>query len=434
MIRVLPVFVAFCLLNVGLALGKAPPRKVDERRAAQVGIRVIQGRHLRLYTDLPPSDAVDGLGAVFDAAVPLWADYFDIPMGKVAGWQMQAFLMGDRAKFSALGLLPETNSKFVNGYCQDGELWVVEQTSDYYRRHLLLHEGTHGFMYAFLGQAAPGWYMEGMAELLGTHRWHEGRLTLRYFPASRAETPMWGRIKLIRESEPLPMGGVLSFRKGRALTTDQYAWCWALCKFLDSHPRHQVKFRESWSLVTQRDYSLKEFNRDFKRLFAAHWSDLELEWQAFVAALDYGYDTKRMTVEHSPKLRNPQGDTIELSAERGWQSTGWRLRARRRYELTARGRYQIAHDTEPWPCEPDGVTIEYHNGQALGKLLGVLRPLGSRSKIDFANPIPLGSQAVIEPDAESILYLRVNESAASLSDNKGKLRVTLKESGTSASN
>ncbi len=430
MIRLLLIFVAVCLLCVDTTFGQVSQRKVDERRAAQVGIRKIAGRHLRLYTDLPPSDAVDGLGAVFDAAVPLWADYFGIPREQVGTWQMQAFLMEDRAKFAALGLLPETNRKFANGYCQDAELWIAEPSSDYYRRHLLLHEGTHGFMYAFLGQAAPGWYMEGMAELLGTHRWEDGQLVLRYFPNNREETPLWGRIKLIRESKPLPMDGVIELRQGRALTTEQYAWCWALCKFFDSHPRHQEKFRKAWEFLAESDYSQKEFNRNFKRLFAQHWHELKMEWQAFIAALDYGYDVERMMVEHGPSIREPLGDTIEISATQGWQSTGWQLQAGRRYHLSASGRYQVAHDSEPWPCEPDGVTIRYHNGQPLGKLIGVLRPLGVRPTIDFANPLDLGRQATIEPARVSVLYLRVNESAANLSDNKGTLRVTLTESNS----
>ena len=231
MSRIAFLFLVLSHLNA-LAAHAQQFRQVDERRAAQVGIRRVDGRHLRLYTDLPQRDAIDGLGNVFDAAVPQWAEYFGIPVARVANWRVQAFLIEDRAKFAALGLLPEANRNFAHGYCQGGELWLIEQASDYYRRHLLLHEGTHAFMYAFLGDKAQGWYMEGMAELLGTHHWHKGELSLRHFPASREQSPLWGRIKLIREAKPLSLNSVVSFRTGRALSTDQYAWCWALCKFL----------------------------------------------------------------------------------------------------------------------------------------------------------------------------------------------------------
>ena len=55
-------------------------------------------------------------------------------------------------------------------------------------------------MYTLLGAVGPGWYMEGMAELLGTHRWQEGQLQLRVIPDHRQEVPMWGRIKLVRDA------------------------------------------------------------------------------------------------------------------------------------------------------------------------------------------------------------------------------------------
>ena len=176
-----------------------PPREVDARRAAAAGIRELTGQHVRLFTDLPSSPAVDELPAVFDAAIPLWAKYFDLDESSIHG-KFLGFLISDREKFAALGLLPEENRDFVNGYARNYEFWLVEQPSDYYRRHLLLHEGTHAFMQTQLGGAGPGWYMEGMAELLGTHRWQDGKLTVGVMPASKEATPMWGRIKIIRDA------------------------------------------------------------------------------------------------------------------------------------------------------------------------------------------------------------------------------------------
>lgn len=410
-------------------------RRVDERRAARVGIRRIDGRHLRLYTDLPHSDAVDGLGNVFDAAVDQWTEYFGIAPERTARWKMQGFLMEDRAKFAALGLLPETNADFVNGYCQGSELWLAEQSSDYYRRHLLLHEGTHGFMYAFLGERGPGWYMEGMAELLGTHRWQNGQLALRQFPADRDDVPMWGRIKLVRESQAMPLWAVLALGEGRALSTDQYAWCWALCKFLDSHPQFSDKFRG-----LSKHLDGERFDKQFLTTYHRQWADLAFEWQAFVAALDYGYDTQKMTVMHRESSPVDADAEITVATDRGWQSTGWRLRAGKTYSITSSGRYQIAREEtagndnpensipgngEPWPCEPGGVTLEYHDGQPLGMLLGLLRPVDDSSKSGFPEPFAVGLRASITPPVDAILYLRVNDWPARLSDNEGTLQASI---------
>ena len=414
------------------------PRKVDERRAAQVGVRKIVGRHLRLYTDLPPSDAVDGLAVIFDAAVPLWAEYFRVDVGQLRNWRMQGYLMQDRAKFGALGLLPKEKPEFTNGYSNGSELWLMEQPSDYFRRHLLLHEGTHGFMAIFLGDTGQlgdtgaGWYMEGMAELFGTHQYLEkrgqdGRLDVRVMPSRREDVPMWGRIKLIRdanrEHRPLDLPAVMALEKRRTFSTNEYAWCWALCQFLDSHPRWQSKFRKLSLQVDEQG-----FNQRFRRNFGGEWGELLTEWRAFVATLDYGYDSRRMAMQHLPPSRVTDERRVTISTDRGWQSTGWLLKSGEEYQVRAKGRYQIAKDGDnvddgAWPCEPGGVTIEYHEGRPLGMLLGAWRSTAGNR---FSEPIAIGLATTLKPAEDVVLYLRVNDSPARLSDNRGTLSASLR--------
>lgn len=415
------------LTAVAVAAEPGAPRQVDERRAARVGLRKIVGQHLRLYTDLPPSDAVDSLPVVFDAAVPLWAKYFGVDYAGLRNWRMQGYLIQDRAKFAALDLLPKENREFTNGFSIGQELWLVEQPSDYFRRHLLLHEGTHGFMYSQLGDTGPGWYMEGMAELLGTHRWQDGQLSLRVMPASRREVPMWGRIRLVRdayrEGKQLELAAVMGLDKRRALSTDEYAWCWALCEFLDSHPRWQEKFRGLSEKVDE-----PRFNKRFRYLFRKEWPELLTEWRAFVATLDYAYDAQRMAMEHRASEPVQNEASVTIAADRGWQSTGWELAAGEEYQVVAKGRYQIAQDpiakgAAPWPCEPGGVTIEYHEGRPLGMLIGAWR---SEADGQFSKPLAIGLQAKLKPAEDAVLYLRVNDSAAQLSDNRGSLDASIR--------
>ncbi len=413
---------------VSAAVEFAAPRQVDERRAAQVGLRKIVGRHLWLYTDLRPSDAVDSLPVVFDAAVPLWAEYFQVDMMQLRNWRMQGFLIQDRAKFAAIGLLPKENPEFTTGFSIGNELWLVEQPSDYFRRHLLLHEGTHGFMAKYSrdtgqsGDTGPGWYKEGMAELMGTHRWHDGKLRLRVMPASRAAVPMWGRIKLVREAYragvSLDLPAIMNFNKRRAFSTNEYAWCWAFCQFLDSHPRWQAKFHQLPKHVGE-----QRFNKRFRHDMREEWPELLIEWRAFVAALDYGYDNERMAMQHRSISPVTEKATTTIAADRGWQSTGWQLQAGQEYQVTAKGRYQIAHDGAPWPCEPGGVTLKYHEGYPLGLLLGAWR---STANHGFSEPIAIGLAARLKPSDDVVLYLRVNDSPAQLSDNRGTLSVSIR--------
>ncbi|MCH2113620.1 MAG: hypothetical protein MK171_01725 [Pirellulales bacterium] len=393
---------------------------IDQRRAEQAGLRRLESDHLTLYTDLPASAAIDELPVVFDAAVAQWAKYFNIAPQRTRAWRMRAFLINDRAKFAALGLLPRERPDFKNGFATEKELWIVEQPSDYYRRHLLLHEGTHGFMHAMLGGAGPGWYSEGMAELFATHTWQAQRLHLRQMPADRQVVPMWGRIKIVREAHDkgtgLPLLAVLQLDQGRRFSTGEYAWCWALCTFLDSHLDWQATFRQLPQWVTDRD-----FNGRFRELFRAQWPELLVEWQAFIAELDYGYEARRMAMQHRSPVLLQSAAQVTVAADRGWQSTGWMLQAGREYKFSASGRYMIAHDTAPWFCEPEGVTLRYHAGQPLGKLLGVLRS----EDAGLSPTLALGLGAVLKPKRPAVLYLRVNDSPARLSDNRGELTASI---------
>ncbi|MEX2092449.1 MAG: hypothetical protein WD971_07215, partial [Pirellulales bacterium] len=221
------------------AAAQTTPANIDDSRSAAAGIRKLESRHLVLYTDVAAGAAVDSLPAVFDQAVPLWAAYFGVDPAETAEWRARAFLIHDRKKFAALGLMPEGH-ELVNGYSVGPDIWLLDQPTDYYRRHLLLHEGTHAFMTKFLGGCGPGWYGEGMAELLGTHRLDPktGELTLNIMPRDRSEVPMLGRIKLVRdavaENHALDLPAVMEFNNRQQLGNNAYAWSWATAKFLDS--------------------------------------------------------------------------------------------------------------------------------------------------------------------------------------------------------
>ena len=159
-----PVHVALSLLislAIGGLAGSGPAHaddfqlpEIDQQRIATAGIRKIVGKHVTLFTDLPAGE-VDELPKVFDAAVPLWCEYFGIKLGDVAAWKTAGFVMRDKERFVGTGLYLDSLPPFPNGYSTGAQLWIYDQPSAYYRRHLLLHEGTHLFMYRWLGGAGP---------------------------------------------------------------------------------------------------------------------------------------------------------------------------------------------------------------------------------------------------------------------------------------
>jgi hypothetical protein len=420
-------------------MAQAANAPIDEARLSAAGVRRLSSEHLELFTDLASRPEIDSLPALFDAAVPQWAAYFRMGPGKIRGWRVRAFLIGDREKFAAMGLLP-ADRELVHGYANSSQLWVLDQTTDYYRRHLLLHEGTHAFMAKFLGGCGPGWYSEGMAELLGTHRVGVGsrkqgagsseRLDLNIMPRDRREVPMLGRIKLVRDAvaagDALSIEAIMAIDGRRQQDPQAYSWCWALAKFLDSHPRYRDRFRKLPKYVSD-----PEFNRRVRRVFAKDWPQLAAEWQAYLTALDHGYDFERMTIEFERGTPLDRRREISIQPDRGWQSTGVWLDAGKTYRVSARGRYQISMAKgAAWPCEPGGVTIEYVDGHPLGMLLGAVvaddaaaRP----AEAGLAEPVTIGLGAEITPRASGTLYLRVNDSAANLGDNRGALTIEVED-------
>ena len=400
-------------------------------------IRKLVGQRITLYTDME-GEEIDRLPTVFDQAFPQWCKYFHVDERLHPDWRLTGFLMKDRSRFAAAGFMPNDLPPFPHGFSRGDQFWLFDQPSDFYRRELFLHEGTHGFMNTLLGSCGPPWYMEGTAEYFGTHRLHNGRLTLGYMPRSRDEAPEWGRVKIIQDAvavgRAMRLDDVLDMPPTAHRVTEPYAWCWAAVTLLDRHPRYKERFRQMAQHV--RD---PELNGRLRRLFADDWRQLCEEWQLMTADMQYGYDVVRSAVDFTPAKDslspNGEGDdtrTITVIADRGWQNSGLRLEAGKTYRLTATGRYTIADDPKPWPCEPGGVSIRYYKGRPLGMLLAAVRPDNPSpgSKSALLRPMEVGLGATIVPDESGTLFLKVNDSPGELHDNAGQLQVKVGRPGS----
>jgi hypothetical protein len=419
-----------------LAAAATPP---SDDTLAEQGIRKLAGIHMTLYTDLPASEAVDSLPEIFEQAVPQWQEYFGILEAATADWRQTVCLMKDKEKFAAAGLLPPDLPRFPNGYTIGNRSWLFNQSEEYYRRELFLHESTHGFMHCLLHCNCPTWYMEGTAEYFGTHRWQDGRLTLAAMPPSLEESLGWGRVRLIQkavaEHRVLRFQQVIDLPPTLHGDSESYAWYWAVTTLLDRHPRYQQRFRQLIADVRQPD-----FNERFYRLFKPDWQELCEEWQIMAANMDYGYDVARSAIDFTPGRKKPpsaagiktkdaetSGD-VAVAADRGWQNTGLRLEAGVAYHCVASGRYQVAKTTKIWWCEPGGVSIRYYQGRPLGILLAAVRPdhPTAESASALAHPTAIGLEATLTPVQTGTLFLKINVSAGKLSDAAGELNVSVR--------
>lgn len=396
------------------------------------GIRKLVGQRLVLFTDLAPAAEVDCLPQVFDQAFPQWCAYFGRSPESLSDWRMTGYLMRDRPRFEAAGLVSAELPNFANGYSRGAVLWLYNQPSDYYRRHLLLHEGTHGFMNTVLAVVPPPWYQEGMAELFGTHRWHAGRLEMNYLPRQRDEVPLWGRVRIVQDAVAVHrakhLGDVLAYDGLAHGGNEPYAWCWTAAALLDRDPRFHDRFRRLAAGLTD---LAGQFS--FQRLFTPDAAELSEQWQLTVVDLDYGYDFVRASVDFAPGKPLPAGGTeASIAADRGWQSSRVELASGQRYRLEAAGRFQVAHTGNPWPCEPGGVSIRYYKGRPLGILLAAVRPDAPRpgDPSMLLRPIVVGRGTTFSPEWNGTLYLKINDSPAELADNAGQIRVKIAPAGT----
>ncbi|MCC9606599.1 hypothetical protein LOC68_17055 [Blastopirellula sp. JC732] len=403
--------------------------EIDPATLAANGLRQIKGKHLTLITDLPTSPEVDELPTVFDAAFPLWCEYFNVDPVKFANWHTKGCLMSREEPFVAAGMLPNDLPKFLHGYARGDAFWLREQPSPQYRRHLLLHEGTHSFMERMFGGGGPPWYSEGIAEYFGTHYWRDGKLTIGVVPASKEEMPMWGRIKIIKEDFAARQGktldDVMNYALDAHLQTSPYGWCWGAVTYLETDPRTHDEFRKLQEYV-RLGYDM---NRRFQESLADQWPEINEGWQMFVANADYGYDFTRNRIAYAPG-KPIAGDTATavIQTNQGWQSTGILLEAGKTYEIAARGRYLLQQNPD-WPCEPNGVTLHYFNERPLGQLLCGLRP--DDWKGPGASPLTIsetvGTQRTLTPPLTATLYMKVNDNPGQLADNVGEIEIAVRE-------
>ena len=223
---------AFC---AALPHALAAPPQSDPDPWEEAGLRKLRGEHLTLYTDAPASPEVGALPRVFDLAVAQWAKALDAPE-RWRTYRATAFLIVSKERFRSLGQPPQDLPPFANGYQRAGRIWLYEQPSAYYRRHLLLHEGVHGFMEFVFGGLGPPWYSEGVAEFLATHSWDGARLEVAVTPRDKLAAPHWGRIKIIRDAfarqRARELPAIFRYPPQAHLQVEPYGWCWAAVMML----------------------------------------------------------------------------------------------------------------------------------------------------------------------------------------------------------
>jgi len=402
--------------------------KHNDSELATVGINVFESKHIKLYSDID-SEIAAGLPPIVDALFVDLENYFGKlpPTRSGAPYQMTGYLMADKARYADLGLLPKQDLGSFHGRQIGRRFWMHDQTSSYYRKHLMLHEATHCYMQAIPGVVAPYWYLEGMAELCGTHREKaDGGFEFRVFPDDSKSFPGHGRIRLAQRE--MKKNGFARLQSITDFTANQfakrnecYAWAWVLCSFLDKHNTYRERFRELGQYTTS-----ARFNQSFRESFNADYQNLLAEWTVFASGIDDNFDFRRAAMSlKSGQPLTTETHVCEVKADQGWQSTSIRIQKNTPYRIQATGQFTVAQEPKPWISEADGISIQYFDSRPLGQLLGVVYNAETTKADAFAKPIPIGSDRILTPEHDGTLYLRINDRWSQLRDNTGKLKIAI---------
>jgi len=431
---------------------------------------VKEGRYVRLVTDLSDSPSLAEWVAAFDAAVPLWAQYWGRKPSELNVWRVTAYLMVDKAQFVAAGTLPRSLPDFRFGYQAGDRIWVLHQPEDYYNRHLLLHEGAHAITAHLFGGGGPPWFMEGTAEWMSTHNWEPNSampnsppLAIGIVPESSGLAQGWGRIELIdsarKQNRMLAIESVMKYGDSAHREVEPYAWSWLAATLIDMYPEYRQVRLEAANMATDRS---PQFNSSFYAQLRTRWPILSARWHMLVHDIDYGWDSSRQLIDLSTTLQ-PMTRKVDmkLDTSHGWQPAPIKLSAGQSVQIVAEGRYVIrkslaasdididdldalllggganiplatttddSQSPRDWYSEPDGITIHYYRGQRIGKLVARLVPMKQSVSGPYLKPLEdfaIGRSGVVTAKEDSWLLLKINEPPSGYADNEGELAIEL---------
>lgn len=414
---------------IAAAGGAEPP-------ADRAGLRIHRGRYATIVTDHPDVNRTADLTASVDAAVPQWCRFWGQPLDRLDGWQMTVYVMTDQADFRRRGLLPKTIPEFPHGFQAGTDAWAMAQPSTYFQRHLVLHECFHGFAAACFGGLGPTWFAEGTAEMMATHRGSGDSVVVPTIPADRDAVPYWGRFKRIaqrRREDRLPtLESVLDRQTRLYRDVEPYAWSWSAAVLLTMYPEYLRVLKQ---ISENADQPPAELTRSLRRALAADWPLVQARWRLLLCDFDYGFDAARHRVElrdpadaETPSAWDGRPRVLKIAADRGWQSAGVIVAAGTQVQCVARGQVILDNQPRPWVSYPEGVTVRYHQGHPLGRLLAVAVPIrndpaaGTFPNLDV---LSMGSRQSLTIQQDSWLLFRVNDSPGGLTANSGHYDVKI---------
>lgn len=415
-----------------------PDPQLNPTRLAAAGIHAVESERLILLTDRDPASVRDIpplADALFNVLEQQCGQLRPAPSG--APFRAIGYLMADMERFQAAGLVPNAVLDMRHGEQSGYRFWAHDQQTDYYRRHLVLHEFVHAYMTVDTaqGDVPERWFIEGAAEFFATHFVSADPPEFGVIPTTFEGFEDWGRISAIRrrrhdrpskeiELQELPsLEDVFNENTGEGGEDGKYSWWWALAWMLSEHPEYSA----SWNKLCH-CRGTAEFQQDMSELMETKGRRLRTDWLLFVESLSESFDTERSFPIHGPVATSSRIE-VTLSAEKGWQDTGWELMPGESISLSCSGQCVLNETTGPWIAEPNGITLEYNQGCPIGEVVAVLVTSDGQS---VSRRIKVGLNGQITATQPSRLWLQINDDAGQRSNNSGEYVVSIQSESTSS--
>ncbi len=299
------------------------------------------------------------------------------------------------------------------------------------------HEIVHAYCVQTFGLTGPTWFSEGIAEVLASGaperapvqcpsdvfeylRGEEPRSLAEIIGGEEFTAPLAASLVLMLEHHDTAdrTSDVASMDRWNKEQTElvrtarlSYHWCWSACHFLHHHPAYNGRFR-----LLGRGYVAGQ-SVDFDEMFAPVRDRLEFEYRFFMDRLEPGYRVDLCAWDWEdpcpPKSGNQQ-QSVKVVAPRGYQATGLSVRTGETVTYEAKGEWRLANDGDALDADGDGF------GQ--GQLEGILFHEGALSE-----PLVLGQHGRFTAPGPGKLYLRCRDAWGELADNRGTIRVRLRQ-------
>jgi hypothetical protein len=363
--------------------------------------RLVRSRHFAFLTDVS-----DREWAVIRDKLERMVANLERYFGRKATGVVEGFIVRDLAAWPE-GVLQEAAGvekiRRGEGVCFNATLGPQRRATLYScdSHGVIQHECVHGLCHLTFGSTGPTWLAEGVAEL-GNY-WRDGDTSVEIDPGVmayiRAATPK-RRLAEIAVPGREPAG-----------TWQDYAWRWALCHLLANNPNYADRFRPlAIALMEEKP------GASFEATYGPVARELSFEYDQFLETMGNGARVDLAAWPWKAKFRPLAAGAsakATVKAAAGWQATGILVDQQTRYDVEAKGTWQLAPAAAPGNADGD------RDGH--GRLVAAIF-----HDFTLTPAIPLGAKATLTAPASGQLFLRCADDWTQLADNEGEIAVAVR--------